>query len=606
MDNEIIEIVKSEINANKNALINITPKIQIQMRDAIEQFRKNYYGVFDNPIDPVTGRDLIFIPLTEYIVESVVSKIDLDTKDAQFRAKNPNGRAFTELVKSIVYDYFDEIYLGEHLDVMERGLAIDGTQVWKTYEHNGKLIKEDVDILNCYINPLAKSIQDAERFTERSIYTLDDFRNTGWENIEDLQGDPDLNPLDTDNKINNGAGKDGVPLRDVYEMWGLIPKRVIPNHLVSGGDDETLVEARVVVSGIDINDPVVHLVELNKKKDKKTGKYLKPYEEAWYQRMPNRWYGRGVAEKIIMLQFYVNTVVNIRINRAFITQLGLIKVRKGSGLRANDLQNLMVNGVVEVQNMADVEQLVLQEASQASYQDETNATDWAQRVTAAFDVVTGENSYASMPATNAAITDRNSRGQFKMVQDGIGIFLRRWVDRHVIPAKVSKIKPKDIVRLTGDRKVLQELVDRVVGYMAEENMPDVVSFLANREFKSVEEIDNTISELNQLNSDIEQARRKLLRNPELFVEILEDIAYEDVDTQFFVTNEEIDIGVSVQNAINLAQIAPEYKTELVGEIADKLGITLSEPEQTQPDQSQQTITQGAAQDFEQTIQANTL
>ena len=58
----------------------------------------------------------------------------------------------------------------------------------------------------------------------------------------------------------------------------------------------------------------------------------KPYEESWYTKVHGRWYGKGVAEKVMNLQLYLNTILNTRVSRAIVQQLGLFKIKRGSNI----------------------------------------------------------------------------------------------------------------------------------------------------------------------------------------------------------------------------------------------------------------------------------
>jgi len=101
----------------------------------------------------------------------------------------------------------------------------------------------------------------------------------------------------------------------------------------------------------------------------------------------------------MFLQVYQNMIVNMRIVRSTVTQLGLFKIRKGSGVTPEMMKRLAVNGALPVENMQDVEQFVMQEASSASYKDEEVSQTWAERATGAFETVTGEQ----LPTTTTAI-----------------------------------------------------------------------------------------------------------------------------------------------------------------------------------------------------------
>jgi hypothetical protein len=87
-------IVDREVTAWETGTAFITDRVAFQMRNLTRLLRKNYWGAFDEPVDPQTGRRKIWHPLTEYLVEAAVKNIDLDTKDIDFRAKKSSAQAF--------------------------------------------------------------------------------------------------------------------------------------------------------------------------------------------------------------------------------------------------------------------------------------------------------------------------------------------------------------------------------------------------------------------------------------------------------------------------------------------------------------------------------
>jgi hypothetical protein len=91
-----INIVDKERTNWEDAVCYVTEKVGFKMRELIRIFRKNFWGVYDQPIDPTTQREKFWIPLVETLVEDVVKNIDLDQKDIQFRSKGPDGYDVTE------------------------------------------------------------------------------------------------------------------------------------------------------------------------------------------------------------------------------------------------------------------------------------------------------------------------------------------------------------------------------------------------------------------------------------------------------------------------------------------------------------------------------
>lgn len=550
-DNQAIDLIQKEKTMWEAATAYVTEKVAFQMRNLIKQVRKNYLGVFDNPTDPQTGRDKIWMPLTESLVESVVKNIDLDTKDITFRAKRPEAIGLTSLVRSLVKNELDYIGFGESLDELIRGLAMDGTAVWKTIEYYDKERKRKclkivpVDLLNFYIDPTAHSIQEAESVIERALMTADEIKKmSGWKNTADVQG---TSTIDRRDGTSGYANQTGTKLVEVFERWGLMPL-----NLLTGKDsDKNILTPGHIVASNGNGTWRCHLIE---KADK-----LKPYEEAWYTRVPGRWYGRGVGEKVMMLQLWMNIIVNIRITRSYVSQLGLFKIRQGAGITPNSLSRLSTNGVIMVQSMNDIEQFVMQESSPASYSDENSSMSWARQVTGAFEAVTGETLPSSTTATIGAIQNRNASSQFALIKEGIGMFLERWIGKHAMPIILDNVKRGNIVRYYPERL---EDYDR--------------QLVAQQVYEEVERIDNAGGFIDpiQVLQEFERAYAQLQAGGEQrFVEVLDSVEILDYDTDVQITNEDFDSGVMIQNLLTALQTAPEYRETILREVFDLMGLS---------------------------------
>lgn len=575
---DAINLVSTHVNQYEEEVTFVTEKVAFEMRNLIRQCRKNYWGVYDDPNDPTTGRKKVWIPLTQSAVDAVVKNIDLDTKDVNFRATVPTAIGTVSLIRSIVRSWLDKHRFGEELDLMERDLAIDGTVVWKTVEgkdEKGKrtALLSQVDLLNFYIDPTSKDIQSATAVVERALYTAEDLKATDWENTKDLEGTTGLHPTDRD--LTKDSPNDTTEMIDVYEYWGRMPKSLITGK---EKDRDEYVEGHIIVSGLDRDSGSRwHLIEENK-----SGK--RPYEECWYQRVSGRWYGRGVAESLLMLQTWVNTIINIRINRSYVSQLGIFKIKKGSGVTPQMLGRLASNGAVTVNAMDDIQQFVMQEASQASYADEQNIQGWAERVTSTFEAVTGEALPASTPATNAVLQARTASSQFVFIKKGIGLFIERWADRHFLPIIMKNIKIGDVIRVTDEVEYLRERDQMVVDSLLIEAVTELQQ---NGVYVSPEVILR----------ERELALRKLSRmGNDRFVELKNKLDLTDYEVKVYVTNEEMDKAVMGQSLLTVLQSVPDPQVQrtVLRQIFDLMGLDVNSltPE-VQPSAPQPQGPQGA-------------
>lgn len=569
LEERAIALVRGEKTRWEVSTAFITDRVSFKMRQLIRILRKNYYGIFDSPKDEFTGLEKIWYPLTEINVEAVVKNIDLDQKDLQFISKNSDGYGITDITRSAVKDKLTKMFFGQKLDDLERMMAIDGTAVWKTWEEDGKMRVELVDLLNIYIDPTTPSIQQAYRFTERSLMFPEQIADMDWMNnkgIVPAEGLPR-----TDAMFGRGAGatqNSNVKMVDVYEMWGMIPLSLITGNT---DDDQTEVPGRIVCSGLDTpGKERLHLIERNFKTTAE-GDALKPYEEAWYTRVPNRWYGRGIAEKLLTLQIYANIVFNVRINRSRISQMGLFKIRKGAGITPQMLSRLPSNGAIVLNSLDDLQQFEMQEMGATSYKDEDVINALSERLTNAFDVVTGETMPASTPATNAAIQNQNAKTGFSLIKDGLASFLERWMDRHALPIIAKELTAGEVVRIASTEDNFKDLVERVTLYKAQEALDE--SF-KNGYLPSPQEIQQ----------EMERAQAHFRKNG-LFLELVEDCITEGLYSRFVVGNEQIDINVNIQNLISMMSAAPQYADPIVKEIFDLMGLAQPQTPQLAPQQA---------------------
>ena len=560
IENEIVQTMKKEKTSWDEETVFVTDRVAFLMRNLIKNCRKNYWGIFKKQTDPTTGRKKTWVPLTEWLVETTVKNTDLDSKDLNFRAKFLRAIGLVALVRNIVKNWVDENFFGEDLDEMERQLAIDGTIVWKTWEEEGKMKKEYVDLLNFYIDSTAKSIQKTPAVIERAVITAHNFFGMdGWWKKEEAKVETGLHPTDRNlSSFNTSETK----MVEIWERWGLMPKSWLTGKKK---DADEMVEGHIVLSNLE-NQPVVHLVEENTKRDSQ-GNIIKPYEEAWLKRVPGRWYGKGIPEMVLQLQTWLNIIVNIRITRSFISQLGIWKIKRGRQITPSMVKGLAANGAILVQDMEDIEQLTMEEASLTSYKDEETIVNWAQRITSAFEIVTGEEMPSSKPATTSALQMRSAQSAFVLIKEGIGFFLQRWLKRHALPILSKNIKKGDIQRITGSFEEMRALDERIVNYLLYKKLDEITK---NGQlidpFEVQEEKIKAVEKLRKMGDD-------------RFTEILQKINFTEFDVQFYITNEEVDKTVLVRDLISLINMAPQYADVIVRQVMDIMGVDINQFEE---------------------------
>jgi hypothetical protein len=536
---QIISFVQ-KVKANyEDSYCWITENVAFNMREVIRECRKNYYGIFTQPKDSA-GRKKVWIPLTESIVDAVVKNIDKDQKELFIFSKDGTKTKITAVVREIVDDILDEMGFNEALDDLTINESINGTEVWKIIE--GK--KESVDLLNIYIDPTANSLQEAD-FLERCVINIDEAKKMkGWMETEDLKGGTSVNRYDGEGV--NPAQNSATDLIDAWEFWGKMPKSFITGK---EKDEKEIVNGHIIVTGIGSSSAKLQVVE--------TYKDFKPYEECWYSKVPNRWYGRGIAEKLIMLQLYINTVVNIRINRHNVSQLGIFKVKNNSGVSSEMLKRLISNGVIKVNQMDDIEQMPINDVGPGSYNDETNIYTWSQRVSSAFEAATGETQPATMTATVGAIQSKSAGSQFTLVKERIDQFLNRVFKRHLIKYVQKEINNKEIFSVLLKPEEIRKF---------DEEVADVI--LAER---------GQVYEQEEYDKEKEKIIKELEKKGNIRYVKNGGVELEDFDIEFAFNDGNYDKGAMVTDIMNSIKLAPEYRESLMPKVLDILGLNVSLP-----------------------------
>lgn len=560
-----IAIVDTERVNWEDAVVFINTKVGFRMREMIRIFRKNYWGVFDEPLDKNTQREKVWIHAAQSIVEMWVKNGHMDLRDIGFIARNHSGYEIVDLTRYAVRDYLERMYFGEILDSDVRQVLMDGTVVWKTWEDNssGKpvLKRKTTDLLNFYIDPTEENIQEAYRVTERAIMVPAQLaKMTGWLNVDQAtlqkDGSQTLNRVDGSRRSNFGTRTTGK-YTDVWETWGKIPKWLVnPDLKVDSAEGNVEIDGHIVVSGLESGTgPQLHLVEENTRKDK-FGNIIKPYEEWRCAKANGRWYGIGPIERILALQEYLNTIMNIRISRSYVSQLGLFKIKKGKGITAQMLSRLQVNGAVQVSDMDDIQQLPMDDASEASYRDEEVIKYWMQQVTSAYPISSGDTMPASTSATVGAIASNAAKSAYGVFKDGQGLFIERWIDRHALPVIAKTLTVGDTFRIMTDEESFKKLVDSIA----------VNEAIAELDRSGVVPTDE------EMLKEIEKYKAKLMSQPAVFTKAVREIMIDQVDAKVHILNEDVDATVTVNSLIQMLQIAPEYKDSMVKDIYDLLGL----------------------------------
>jgi hypothetical protein len=460
-EKEAIKITLAEKQNWEEGAVFVTDNTQFMMRNVVKKARSNYLGFFKNKKDPKTGRDKIFIPFTEWVVENILKNIDIDTKDIMLKAKNFSDMAYikAEILRLILKEELDKMHFGKTINKMLRRCTIDGTAFLKLEEDKDKINLCIVDRLNMIYDQSIEKIKDSSGLTERYIFTKPEFDKLNLDNADGVKGTQIVG--NSTDAFNPDESSTEIPYVELYCRVGWLPKMCLTNN---EEDKDKYFYGKTLISNIETN-PIVHSLEEIDEKDYQ-------YQDFKFKEVPNRADGRGAAEMLFNIQAYLNEVVNTRLNRSRVTSLGLFGLK--GNITPQAFKRLFTTGGIKLDASSSVELIETGRVDQNSYQDEDRAYAWGTRVTG----TTNEDQQANnRPATNALIEQQGTSKGYNLRIEDIFLDLESFLQEKVIPAILKRLKKRkgEFMRITGDTQILQKIDEALVENMVNAQLKEAIA-----------------------------------------------------------------------------------------------------------------------------------
>ena len=446
------------------------------MRNIVKKCRKNYYGVFDEPNDPTTGRKKIFVPMSEWIVETIIKNIDIDTKSIKTDPKKRESSAAAAIFQEILINALDRVRFGTILNDNNRNICTDGTGILKAWKEKGKLKIKAIDRLNMLWDPSC-SIDESAGVIEMNTLSLPELNEyTGdWNNIEFVKGNTSIDRTNLFSS-ENGTMQTEIPYTRTYERYGWASK-----FILTGNEEDRDKYVYLLICATDVdNGGVVHKIKEVK---------VHPYQDFQFKKLLNRGDGRGPIEMLFSIQAYVNETVGTRLNKSRIA--GISQWRVGRNITPQQLKKLFSTGAIKAEQ-GQIELLNTGSVDPASYKDEDTAYTWAQRVTQS---QREDEVNASQPATNALIEEKGANKAYGQVIEGIMLNLSKFLEEKVVPIIIETLKEGDIEKITGNPEDLKRLREPYIRNLVRSMNHNNVERTGNPLFMTQEEEDMEVARI---------------------------------------------------------------------------------------------------------------
>lgn len=547
-ETEAIRIIKEEKSNWEEGWVFIVDELQMSMKNVVKKARRNFMGVFKKQFDPVTKKQKIFIPFTEWTVENILKNIDIDTKDIDVMATNQSDMAYlkSEVFRMILQKKLDDVGFGKILNKLLRRIAIDGTGFLKAEEEENKLDICLVDRLNMLYDQSVEDIYKSSGKIERYVYTKPEFDELGLDNSEYVEGTKEMSlgaTLNDENKVSTE-----IPYVELYQRYGWLPKFCLTNN---EEDRNEYVYCKALVSDLD-GKAIPHEIEMIDEEDY-------PYQDFKLKEVPNRADGRGIGEMLFNIQAYLNEVVNNRLNKSRLESLGLYKMQ--GNITPQMFRKLFTTGGIKLDAGSDINLLDTPRVSANSYNDEDRAYLWGTRVTG----TTNDDEVAgNRPATNALIQQQGSSKGYNLRIEDIFLDMERFLKNKVLPIIKKELKKEDIIRITGDPEVFKKMDEIMAKNLIEQ--------------KKIELYEKTGMELSPEQEALymqETMDNLKKQGSNRFVPVVDELLNEDYDIKVVITDENINkasMAQMLQNLIGILVKAGLPIKKTVRELFDSLGL----------------------------------
>jgi hypothetical protein len=540
IQSQALKLLKDEYTRYKDGYCWVTRNKAINMRYIWDLIREHYYGIFVKEKDRL-GQYKIPYPLTESAVWENIKNIDVDTKDINVRATSAHSSKKSMAVRYTIKDWMRKHDFGETINHWLMDYVFVGHLIVKKIKVGTDIEIKSIDLRNCYFDYQCDSINKTA-FMERSVQDVNDIRanNPDWINLKEIGEEYNLAKVDGEQKMADSSS----PECEIFERWGKIPLSWITGKTKDAG---VWKEGIIHASGLN-GKGLIHKIQLNNG--------IRPYEEVAFEDAPNRKVGRGVAEKLLFLQIYLNTLYNIRRNNNLKMMNQLFKFRENAGITPDKLSLLVAGGAIGVQDMGDIERIDTTNINFGdSLNEEQNLVAVANRVTSTQEPASGEQMPSSMPATNAILQSQSVKTAHQLRQERFGLFLSRLFKNQVSPDLKGYYKGKEI-RVEKDDKF--EALKRIK---------------VNSELNKRAEAGGMMD----IESEKQAIEKEINEAEDFFIKIEDGLDFKEYEIEFFVTDESLDKNTVLQSLqqilFNYPKITPdEGSRKILAEIYDLLGI----------------------------------
>ena len=560
---EVFKLIENEIQTFLNSSIPAATSQLHSQRSLIERIvrfaTKQYPG---GNIDS-QGNYIYWYDHISPGIDSETKNIDFDTKDIILYSEQPEDSAAIFILQSALKDYLKTTNQAIAINDAVEECSGWGNVVWKE-DKNSSNGYARIDLTNFYItNQAAKTLNDTDCI-ERHILTQSQLRakKDVWKNVKETIENSKMNTYEQTKEGVEVENKE-TPFYEIYERNGeisLAQLKEAQGEKWSHKDEEEYTLAKIIIASKGQNAKGQNYVLFAAKMKEK------PYKEYHRGVYKGKWWREGHYELKFDLQVRLNEIGNEIANGLrwsgktiffsadrLIAKNVLTDLRNGDVLRAKDIKQLetRMNGFDQL--AAEWNRLI----------------DLGNRLVNSYEIVQGETMPSGTPFDLGRLLDANANKLYGFIREKLALAVKGVYEDWVIPKLIKELKPKDIIRLTGNAEYLDRYYEMTANSWYNDNL---LAFGSHSPEIKEAIIAEKMAEI-QSNKDV---RIKLIK--EMWSNI-------KVRASITITGENTNLNADIQKLQVAVQMEadPIRRSALIEKIMIKLGIDTSNLPKANPE-----------------------
>jgi len=447
----ILKIIQSELTNYEGKSTEISESVH---RSAYKRIKRIAFfenkGGEDDKIDEL-GQYQYWLDPTKVHIDSTVKNLRIDTKNFLAFSINPVDdypAVFT--LNAAMKEYLWDTYRDEQLKDDVEYYVGWGNALWEKMPDG----YQSCDLSNTYIiNETAKTVNDSPIISRYQMTQSDLKAKEGiWNNIDAVIADCGNKTFSAKRKTTEENTTN--PIYEIFKRDGEVSEAdLFEAQGKKGGDKYKFILARIVTAGLSKGENMDKTYILFAEPFGAKKKMSDFYKEAHLGPYKGTWLREGIYETFFDYIIAIKDIDN-QIQEG-LNWAGTVVFKSSDNQTFQNIRTDIENGrIIKSKDLSQVD-VRLQNLDQLIAR-RNNLIEEMDKVAHTFDIIQGGNMPSGTPFVLANRLDENAGKYFIEIRQKIAIAYTKIYKEWVLPIIIKDMKAKDIIRITGDVKMLDQ------------------------------------------------------------------------------------------------------------------------------------------------------